>query len=387
MLVGEEIFNVADGYDEEMWDDTALIRNYEKAYEASRRELIRRRKVKKKRDWNLGDACRILHTSDGLEYEGVVVLITARKATVRLHGYNEEVEMDVIDLEPSLGQEQVDQQIAQAELDQVEEEPFEDELKVGCNCRARWSLDDVVYEGTIESVDKKKNKVRVRFLGYGNEETVASSELFATKGEDWRQQQIEDSKDDIPGADSHTDPLIDGQHPEEFSTWQSTGYQLPDLGHLSIHPSNSKSAQNVKTGEERTKRKEEGKVKKKSKAETSKTKNGPSEPSKPVSALPDPRLEPDFSALHGINLSQGPRAQSQRLNSFPGPEGLEVPKTSSAGFPPLLIPPPPPRPFPPPTGQTQDNEALQSMLIAWYMAGYHTGYYQALGKQDNKKYK
>ena len=36
MSVGEEIFNVADGYNEEMWDDTALIRNYEKAYEASR---------------------------------------------------------------------------------------------------------------------------------------------------------------------------------------------------------------------------------------------------------------------------------------------------------------------------------------------------------------
>ena len=37
-----------------------------------------------------------------------------------MHGYNDEVEMDVIDLEPSLGQEQVDQQIAQAELDQVQ---------------------------------------------------------------------------------------------------------------------------------------------------------------------------------------------------------------------------------------------------------------------------
>ena len=40
MLVGEEIFNVADGYDEEMWDDTALIRNYEKAYEASRSAIL-----------------------------------------------------------------------------------------------------------------------------------------------------------------------------------------------------------------------------------------------------------------------------------------------------------------------------------------------------------
>ncbi|NXG74395.1 SMN protein, partial [Baryphthengus martii] len=38
---------------------------------------------------------------------------------------------------------------------------------------------------------------------------------------------------------------------------------------------------------------------------------------------------------------------------------------------PMLIPPPPPmRPDSP-----EDDEALGSMLIAWYMSGYHTGYY------------
>ena len=36
MLVGEEVFNAADGYDEDMWDDSVLIRNYERAYQASR---------------------------------------------------------------------------------------------------------------------------------------------------------------------------------------------------------------------------------------------------------------------------------------------------------------------------------------------------------------
>lgn len=377
MSVGEEIFNVADGYNEEMWDDTALIRNYEKAYEASRRELMRRRKEKPKRDWNLGDACRILHILDGMEYEGVIVQMSARKATVRLHGYNEEVEIDVIDLELSLGQEQVDQQVAQAEMDQVEEEPFEDEPKVGSSCRARWSLDDVVYEGTIESVDKKKNKVRVRFVGYGNEETVTGSDLFATKGEDWRLQQIEDSKDEIPSDDTHPD-----RHPELITTGQSADSQLSDLAHMSIGQSNSRLGQNVKSREERSKRKEGGKVKKRSKAET-KGKNGATEFSQPTSLLPDPRLEPDFTALHGINLSQGPRTPTRGPSSLAG--GFERPKTTLAGFPPLLMPPPPPRPFPAPTGQLQDSEALQSMLIAWYMAGYHTGYYQALNKQDTKK--
>ncbi|XP_062460359.1 survival motor neuron protein isoform X1 [Pezoporus occidentalis] len=37
---------------------------------------------------------------------------------------------------------------------------------------------------------------------------------------------------------------------------------------------------------------------------------------------------------------------------------------------PLLIPPPPPMRL-----DSEDDEALGSMLIAWYMSGYHTGYY------------
>ncbi|KAM9262839.1 survival motor neuron protein isoform 3-T3 [Morus bassanus] len=42
--------------------------------------------------------------------------------------------------------------------------------------------------------------------------------------------------------------------------------------------------------------------------------------------------------------------------------------------PPLIPPPPPPlRPECP-----EDDEALGSMLIAWYMSGYHTGYYLGL---------
>ncbi|XP_054665474.1 survival motor neuron protein-like isoform X1 [Grus americana] len=41
--------------------------------------------------------------------------------------------------------------------------------------------------------------------------------------------------------------------------------------------------------------------------------------------------------------------------------------------PPLIPPPPPMRPDSP-----EDDEALGSMLIAWYMSGYHTGYYLGL---------
>ncbi|XP_072270062.1 survival motor neuron protein 1-like [Pyxicephalus adspersus] len=47
------------------------------------------------------------------------------------------------------------------------------------------------------------------------------------------------------------------------------------------------------------------------------------------------------------------------------------------GWPPSFPPSPPLIPPPPPMGPdiTEDDEALGSMLIAWYMSGYHTGYY------------
>ena len=40
------------------------------------------------------------------------------------------------------------------------------------------------------------------------------------------------------------------------------------------------------------------------------------------------------------------------------------------------LPPPPPPPPMPDDVIVDENEALCSMLLAWYMSGYHTGYYQ-----------
>ena len=53
-----------------------------------------------------------------------------------------------------------------------------------------WSLDDAVYEATILStVDD--DKVTVRFIGYDNEDTVYIEDLLESKGQEWRDLQIE----------------------------------------------------------------------------------------------------------------------------------------------------------------------------------------------------
>lgn len=66
--------------------------------------------------------------------------------------------------------------------------------------------------------------------------------------------------------------------------------------------------------------------------------------------------------------------------TFPMPPG---PMGGSTSLPfPVIPPPPPPMPS---DNASNENEALCSMLLAWYMSGYHTGYYQGLlhGRQHD----
>uniref|UniRef100_A0A915JU60 Survival motor neuron Tudor domain-containing protein n=1 Tax=Romanomermis culicivorax TaxID=13658 RepID=A0A915JU60_ROMCU len=50
---------------------------------------------------------------------------------------------------------------------------------------------------------------------------------------------------------------------------------------------------------------------------------------------------------------------------------------------PFAPPPVPPTFLTSNRSKIDENEAMASMLMSWYMSGYHTGYYQAL--QDSKK--
>ncbi|XP_045216866.2 survival of motor neuron protein-like [Mercenaria mercenaria] len=71
---------------------------------------------------------------------------------------------------------------------------------------------------------------------------------------------------------------------------------------------------------------------------------------------------------------------------FPGMMGMPPPPPPPGHFDSApRIPFMPPPPLPPQFSDLteESNEALCSMLMAWYMSGYHTGYYQGLqGKKD-----
>ena len=62
-------------------------------------------------------------------------------------------------------------------------------------CRAEWSEDGIVYEAEVATVNRNQRTAEVVFLGFGNREEKSLDELFMSKGEERRQEQLLASKE------------------------------------------------------------------------------------------------------------------------------------------------------------------------------------------------
>ncbi|CAH2296882.1 survival of motor neuron -like [Pelobates cultripes] len=181
--------------------------------------------------------------------------------------------------------------------------------KVGEACNAMWSEDGNVYPATISSIDGKRGTCIVVYTGYGNSEEQNLCDLRFPDSSEVESDQ-KDQELDVNGDEHSTDE-------SELSS-----------------------------------------------RSTNKDHHGRTSPLPPpwnsyFPPVPPPPFMPGFGR-HGEK-------------SNPGHSYL-------SGWPPPFSPGPPLIPPPPPMGPdtTEDDEALGSMLIAWYMSGYHTGYYLGL---------
>ncbi|XP_053331419.1 survival motor neuron protein 1-like [Spea bombifrons] len=179
--------------------------------------------------------------------------------------------------------------------------------RVGDACNAVWSEDGNVYPATISSIDAKRGACVVSYTGYGNSEEQDLADLL-----------FPDSSE-VDSDQKYQELDVNG---DEHSTDESDR--------------SSRSASN-KDPHSRT----------------------------------VPQWNPNF-----------PPAPPPPFNPGFGWHG-EKPNPAHAflsGWPPPFPPGPPMIPPPPPLGPdtSEDDEALGSMLIAWYMSGYHTGYYLGL---------
>ncbi|XP_066037621.1 survival motor neuron protein [Chamaea fasciata] len=178
--------------------------------------------------------------------------------------------------------------------------------KVGDSCSAVWSEDGNLYLATIASINQKRGTCVVTYTGYGNQEEQNLSDL-------------------LPPARDET---------------------VNEMGH---------SGENENETPYSTDESEKSSQSSRNKNNYTKARFSPQNLRFPTPPPPVPGLGKSGSKL---------KVPLPFLSCWPPP--------FPAG-PPLIPPPPPMRP-----DTAEDDEALGSMLIAWYMSGYHTGYYLGL---------
>ncbi|KAK3704375.1 hypothetical protein RRG08_012439 [Elysia crispata] len=194
----------------------------------------------------------------------------------------------------------------------------------GDKCHAVYSEDGEIYQAKIVSIDERNETCIVQYTGYGNKEEQELSNVLP-----------------ITAPPSSQDQLTD-----TASEAESSG----------IKPCVQENISN----------KQKSKIPSSSSQQSSKRRQqqpwpwfgGPSFPPPPFGHMPPPPPPPpNFPPF------QAPGYQAS------GP---------SMPMPPMFPSIPPPPPWFTDKGSGEENEALYSMLISWYMSGYHTGYYQGL---------
>ncbi|XP_063056122.1 survival of motor neuron protein-like isoform X2 [Engraulis encrasicolus] len=290
--------------------------------------------------WSVGSQCRATYSEDGLVYPAVILSVDGERYRVEFEGYGNEEDVDLSALLPVLPK-----------------QPWRDiRWALDSPCRAVWSEDGLVYPGVV--VWLKGERCRVRFDVYENEEDMDVSAL-------------------LPPEESQTEDDTDQQEEEE--TPEETASSSSDWRKKKVPEKSSKSPL--------------------------KSQHSPMADQIETQACFFTKTIVDC-VVH--QLQQENELESQKQGQK---EAKKSPKKSKSGsmppfpfpFPPAtlpmgtaefpMFPPPPPPSFTCPPGKAGagmmmagggdgagDDEvaSLSSMLLSWYLCGYHTGYYMGL---------
>lgn len=187
---------------------------------------------------------------------------------------------------------------------------------VGDSCRAAFTEDGLIYSASIISIDEQSGTCTVRYHGYGNEEQQELAALMP------------------PGAEY--DSFAEHSHRSEADSmeWRESisGSSTPRPSSRSTSFSHQSSGRGRGWG--------------------------------------FPPIPPFPGITAGMSMMPPPMCPPMPA-SYPGWPSHSAPAPSA--FP--AVPPPPMIHDHLPAS---DREALHSMLISWYMSGYHTGFYQGL---------
>lgn len=176
-------------------------REKQRADRAAKKEGSATPKSPKRSDevsWEVGSDCRALSTQIGMECEGIVKSIDEadgnKYAVVQFLGYGIETEESVwlVNLMPSQGEDARKKQIENIPSAATDTVDAGAKWKVGDECRAVFEVDNLEYEGTIEELAAAEDRqyAIVKFIGYGDVQSVWAENILASKGKEARDAQM-----------------------------------------------------------------------------------------------------------------------------------------------------------------------------------------------------
>ncbi|XP_035648418.1 survival motor neuron protein-like isoform X1 [Oncorhynchus keta] len=272
--------------------------------------------------WEIGSHCKAVWSEDGRVYPATLVWLEGERCKVKFDNYGNEEEMDLSAMLPEAA-------------DQPRKEKWV--WMLGSRCRAVYSEDGLVYPAVL--VWMRGERCRVKFEGYGNEEELELSTLLSP--DDLGRHCGRATAKAVEGFRSTSNNSADWKKDREWRTPQQEGHEEPSLP----RPPEFPPGKGFNLGNEQGNKKK-----------------------------PSSRKEE-------------PNGRSREPNDHPFPFFPPVPPPNgSLDFLSLLPPPPPPPCVWPPRAVLADAgdglgtsvTDLSSMLLSWYLCGYHTGCYMAM---------
>ncbi|XP_033478467.1 uncharacterized protein LOC117254361 isoform X2 [Epinephelus lanceolatus] len=271
--------------------------------------------------WVVGAKCRAVWLEDGRVYPATLVSLDGERCRVRFSGYGNQQDMDLSALKGPEAVVQTQRQNSQ-------------EWKPGSHCRAVYSEDGLVYPAVILWV--KGQRCCVRFNDYNNEEEQDVCSLL--------------SPDELHGPSRAS--------AAKGSSWKS-----------------SVTSSNVEWKKSRREERQQGERGGERRREENHVGDRGGEVKEKLSSKVEKEAEEKKT---GNQQTDG--AEKLANHSFCFFPPFPPPPQSGSGGPVSFIPPPPPPLW---TFAGRDSsgstgvDASSSMLMLWYMCGFHTGSYMA----------
>ncbi|XP_068693287.1 survival motor neuron protein-like isoform X2 [Montipora foliosa] len=262
-----------------------------------------------------------------------------------------------------------------------------DQWHIGDGCRAVYSEDDLIYDAVIISIDSKSNTCTVKFCGYGNTEEQNLNDLLPPMSK--KSSKVTGSYSDWQESSGFTN----GENEMEWTgggespvRWQISDLCLaPEYPTQHLHEAVINSFPTPYTCKVTFLRSRQRQSVDISALKSSCPTRHPrhhhpymSDQRNPLSGSSFPSYPFSSNCQSSMNFfptAPPPPIPPSLLShqwTMPSPSGFQ---SSSNSFPFAPMPPPPA-----PVNNSDvshDNDTLASMLMAWYLSGYHTGYYQA----------